>query len=305
LEVTVPQSELQFRVHYTPPKSSNGTAMICHHGAGYSGLSFACFAKAVSQMSGGECGVLALDARRHGKTVPTPDCQTPDADADLDIETLTNDLLNLITTVYADTKSAPSLLLVGHSLGGSVCVRAVPLLQERGYRITGVAVLDVVEEFTLEALPHMHALLHTRPTGFKTVGEGILWHLNMHAIRNPTSARISVPSILTPSVSGNPPAYRWRTPLQDTAPYWLNWFTSLSSKFLSARTARLLVLAGTERLDRELMIGHMQGKFQLEVLAGVGHMIHEDDPEKLAQILVDFWRRNERVVIGVKKVGEA
>ena len=116
----------------------------------------------------------------------------------------------------------------------------------------------------------------------------------MHAIRNPTSARISVPSILTPSVSGNPPAYRWRTPLQDTAPYWLSelalscpsvryshgiimedCFTSLSSKFLSARTARLLALAGTERLDRELMIGHMQGKFQLEVLAGVGHMIHE------------------------------
>ncbi len=53
------------------------------------------------------------------------------------------------------------------------------------------------------------------------------------------------------------------------------WFTGLSNKFLTARTARLLVLAGTERLDKELMIGQMQGKFQLVVLAGVGHMIHE------------------------------
>ena len=35
------------------------------------------------------------------------------------------------------------------------------------------------------------------------------------------------------------------------------------------------MLAGTERLDKELMIGQMQGKFQLEVLTGVGHMIHE------------------------------
>lgn len=56
---------------------------------------------------------------------------------------------------------------------------------------------------------------------------------------------------------------------------WLGWFTGLSSKFLASRTARLLVLAGTERLDKELMIGQMQGKFQLVVIPGVGHMVHE------------------------------
>lgn len=56
------------------------------------------------------------------------------------------------------------------------------------------------------------------------------------------------------------------------------WFTGLSGKFLSARTARLLVLAGTERLDKELMIGQMQGKFQLVVMPGVGHMLQEVSP---------------------------
>jgi len=40
--------------------------MICHHGAGYSGLSFACLAKEVTDMTKGGCGVLAFDARRHG-----------------------------------------------------------------------------------------------------------------------------------------------------------------------------------------------------------------------------------------------
>jgi hypothetical protein len=40
--------------------------MVCHHGAGYSGISFACFAKEVTEMSKGDCGVLSLDARRHG-----------------------------------------------------------------------------------------------------------------------------------------------------------------------------------------------------------------------------------------------
>jgi len=43
--------------------------MVCHHGAGYSGLSFACFAGEVREMTKGECGVLALDARGHGEFV--------------------------------------------------------------------------------------------------------------------------------------------------------------------------------------------------------------------------------------------
>jgi len=150
----------------------------------------------------------------------------------------------------------------------------------------------------------MHALLHTRPIGFGSIEEGVEWHVKTHAIRNVASARISIPAILVPSVSGNPPPWRWRTPLEDTAPYWTNWFTSLSTLFLSCKTARLLVLAGTERLDRELMIGQMQGKFQLEVISGVGHMLHEDNPTKLAEVLVEFWRRNERVIVGIKKVGE-
>lgn len=87
----------------------------------------------------------------------------------------------------------------------------------------------------------------------------------------------------------------------------LGWFTSLSRTFLSSRTARLLILAGTDRLDQELMIGQMQGKFQLEVIQGVGHMVQEDDPRRLAELVVGFWRRNERLVVGikgVKKVGE-
>jgi len=53
------------------------------------------------------------------------------------------------------------------------------------------------------------------------------------------------------------------------------WFRGLSAAFLAARTARLLVLAGTDRLDRELMIGQMQGKFQLVVVPNTGHMLHE------------------------------
>lgn len=33
-------------------------------------------------------------------------------------------------------------------------------------------------------------------------------------------------------------------------------------------------------------------------------MKYQDDPTRLAEVLVEFWRRNERVIAGVKKVGE-
>lgn len=273
-------------------------------------------------MSKGECGVLSYDCRGHGRTKTLSDPEQEN----LGVDVLTGDLVNLIRTVFPDVETAPSVLLVGHSLGGSVCVRASPLLQQHQYRIAGVCVIDVVEEFTLDALPLMHSLLNARPEGFDSPEEAIEWHVNTNTINNPTSARVSVPAIIVPAPEGSPasvPAYVWRTPLRSTAPYWkskpyvrlrkqtLNvawivagWFTGLSSKFLASRTARLLVLAGTERLDKELMIGQMQGKFQLVVIPNVGHMVHEDDPTRMADVLVEFWRRNERVVVGVKKVGE-
>jgi len=303
-QVAVPQSGLDVRIYHTPAKYNDGTVMVCHHGAGYTGLSFACFAKEVTEQSRGECGILAMDARRHGKTTSSL------PDDDLSVQVLVADLLSLLQVVFPVPAEAPSMLLVGHSMGGSVAVRTCPMLIEQGYRVAGVAVLDVVEGTAIEALPHMHALLNTRPDTFDSLEDAIEWHVNTNTIHNVNSARVSVPSTQIP-VKPSPeeesqlPRYTWRTPLRSTAPYWLSWFQSLSSLFLTARTARLLVLAGAERLDRELMIGQMQGKFQLIIVPGpgVGHMIHEDAPTKVAEILVEFWRRNERNIAGIKKVG--
>ncbi|KAF7424568.1 carboxyl methyl esterase activity protein [Pleurotus ostreatus] len=299
-QVQVEARGLDVRVYYTPPKFADGTVMVCHHGAGYSGLSFACFAKEIADMTRGECGVLAFDARRHGKTTASSD------DENLSIDVLVDDLYELVRTTFQTPKDAPTLVLIGHSMGGSVITRACPKLQDGGYRVTGVTVIDVVEGSAIDALPHMHSLLNARPDGFDSLEEAIEWHVTTNTIRNVRSARISIPSIFKASEPKSPlvPAYVWRTPLRSTAPYWTSWFKGLSSTFLAARTARLLVLAGHDRLDKELMIGQMQGKFQLMVIPGVGHMVQEDDPTRLAEIVVEFWRRNERVVAGVKRVGE-
>lgn len=80
-------------------------------------------------------------------------------------------------------------------------------------------------------------------------------------IRNTLSARVSVPSLLRQENSPENPGqlWRWRTNLAATKPFWENWFVGLSKKFLEAKGGKLLLLAGTDRLDRELMIGQMQG----------------------------------------------
>ncbi len=72
-------------------------------------------------------------------------------------------------------------------------------------------------------------------------------------IRNETSARVSVPSIVVPA--GDKQV--WRTDLLATEPYWAEWYTGLSQKFLGVRCARFLCLAGQDRLDRDLMVGQM------------------------------------------------
>ncbi|KAG8903602.1 Protein with carboxyl methyl esterase activity [Tulasnella sp. 403] len=332
LSVSVPASSLDFRIYYSPPSFPSSqvspdtaatpnlkesTVLVCHHGAGYSGLSFACFAQEVTRASKGELGVMSLDARSHGRTKqlpnqdsePTLAAESNPPAVDLSIETLTNDLVNLLQTVFPDPANAPSLLLLGHSMGGTVVVRACPRLQENKYRIGGVIVLDVVEGSALEAMPLMHGLLASRPAGFDSIEEAVEWHLNNKTIRNPTSARVSIPSLFveSPSVTSEF-KYGWRAPLHLTAPFWTDWFTGLSNSFLGVRTARLLILAGTDRMDRTLMIGQMQGKFQLEVIPDVGHMLHEDDPTRIAELVTEFWKRNERLPIGVKvkvkKVGE-
>lgn len=53
----------------------------------------------------------------------------------------------------------------------------------------------------------------------------------------------------------------------------------------------MLVLAGTDRLDRSLTIGQMQGKFQLVLLPTAGHAIQEDESRAMADHLEQFLKR--------------
>lgn len=201
----------------------------------------------------------------------------------------------------------PDIVLVGHSLGGAV-VTEVAHERLLGNALLAYCVLDVVEGSAMDALQSMDTYLSTRPKSFPSLASGIEWHLKSRTIRNTTSARVSVPPLLLESQSKD--KWLWRTDLGATKPFWEDWFIGLSKKFLESRGGKLLLLAGTDRLDKELMIGQMQGtyaclycvqttdlrtgKYQLQVFPEAGHFVQEDQPAKTAQIVADFYRRNDR-----------
>ncbi|XP_073897143.1 protein phosphatase methylesterase 1-like [Castor canadensis] len=86
--------------------------------------------------------------------------------------------------------------------------------------------------------------------------------------------------------------YSWRIELAKTEKYWDDWFRGLSNLFLSCPIPKLLLLAGVDRLDKDLMIGQMQGKFQMQVLPQCGHAVHEDAPDKVAEAVATFLIRH-------------
>lgn len=319
-----------YHAYITSPVDK-GPLFVMHHGAGSSGLSFAVVSAEIRKRLP-SAGILSLDARDHGLT-KVEDAEGKQPPVDLSLHTLSSDLLAVIRLAQKAMHwpEVPPLVLVGHSLGGAVVTdlafssRLDTLNSPKSTPLLGFAVLDVVEGSAIDALQSMQTYLGTRPPGFPTLQAGIEWHIRTRTVRNNMSARTSVPALLvdhtlddatetkteteedTSTISEmEPPAspasakarpWRWRTDLGATQPFWEDWFVGLSKKFLGSRGGKLLLLAGTDRLDTELTIGQMQGKYALQVFPEAGHFIHEDLPEKTALTLVDFYQRNNRNAI--------
>jgi protein phosphatase methylesterase 1 len=256
LEHTTDSSTIIHHAYLTSPVGS-GPLFVTHHGAGSSGLSFAALTAEIRKRLP-SAGILSLDARGHGSTNITPEEEI----LDLSLETLSKDLLTVIDKTKAQMgwKGLPPLIFIGHSMGGAV-VTNVAKGGQLGNAVLGYAVLDVVEGSAIDALQSMQTYLSTRPAGFPSLESGIEWHIRSRTVRNSMSARTSVPALLKNDVEARTSrAWTWRTDLAATQPYWEGWFVGLSKKFLEARGGKLLLLAGTDRLDKELMIGQMQGE---------------------------------------------
>lgn len=245
-----------YHVYLTPPANADkGPLFICHHGAGASGMSFARFTTAITRLMP-EAGILSLEAREHGSVVRSSD--TGLEILDFSIDAMVNDALTMIELARERIgwQKVPPSVLVGHSLGGAVATE-IAARGSLGAQLVGFQVLDVVEGSAIEALSHMRTYLASRPPSFASIDAAVEWHVRSRTIRDAESAKASVPSLL---LKGDDGRWKWKTDLRRTERWWEEWFTGMSAKFLEGRAAKGLVLAGTDRLDKELMVGQMQGE---------------------------------------------
>lgn len=304
-------------------KGSEEPTLVLLHGGGYSALTWAEFTKSIMTMI--VCKVMAIDLRGHGDTHTTNE-------EDLSGDTLAED----VAAVVQATLGNSPVILVGHSMGGAVAVRAAPLIPN----LSGLGVIDVVEGTAMDALASMQSFLRSRPSSFTSISQAIEWCVRSGQIRNVQSAKVSVPGQIKnietnklathdidslsqstcqcnseptiprediiqeeepvnmpppppPTTATTTRKYVWRIDLSKTEQHWFGWFKGLSTAFLNVPVPKVLLLAGVDRLDRELTVGQMQGKFQMQVLPACGHAVHEDVPDKVAEAIATFMVRHK------------
>eukprot|EP00899_Mesostigma_viride_P015126 jgi/Mesvir1/23614/Mv18296-RA.1 len=249
----------------------NKPVVLFLHGGGYTGLTWACVAKVMKA----ENRILAPDLRGHGET-------HTDEDLNLASEVLVDDVVTLIAAMFeGDVKKAPPLVVVGHSMGGALAARVVA--SRRLPTAAALVVIDVVEGTAMASLSHMTTVLNARPSSFPSAAKAVEWTVKHHHAKNVEAARVSMPSQLIQREGET--KLVWRTPLEKSEQYWRGWFEGLSDIFLDGPVPKMLMLAGTDRLDKTLIIGQMQGKFQQTVLPKCGHAVQEDEPVKTAEAI--------------------
>lgn len=306
-----------FRIYCS---GAHGPVLLLLHGGGHSALSWAVFTAVICNRI--SCRVVAMDLRAHG------DSNAKNSE-DLSADTMAKDVGKVVKSLYGD--NPPPIMIIGHSMGGAIAVHIaaanyVPSL-------IGLCVIDVVEGTAMDALNSMQNFLRSRPKTFKSLENAIEWSVKSGQIRNIESARVSMGGQVkkceetssSPGVSRSigegiieedeedeaaeestkkrmkeddleikkESVFTWRVELSKTEKYWEGWFRGLSALFLTCSVPKLLLLAGVDRLDKDLTIGQMQGKFQMQVLPQCGHAVHEDAPEKVADALATFMVRHK------------
>jgi protein phosphatase methylesterase 1 len=267
-----------FKLYTVNDSHTDNIIIVFLHGGGLTSASwFPCIQ--LMHHSNKSFEYCCIDLRGHGNT------RTSNS-TDLSIDILVSDVVNVLCKFYGENRK---LILVGHSLGGSIATRCITDLQKQ-FQVKGLVVLDLVEGSAIGNLQFLKNVLDKRPQTFPTLQHAIKWTVNSGIVKNLMSARISVPSQF---VTNEQNQYEWRTKLEKTEPYWSEWFTGLSDAFLNCGVAKMLVLANTDRLDQTLLIANMQGKFQLKVLKDdhIGHFVHEDVPKETSDALLSFFNR--------------
>jgi len=269
---------------------SHPLILLCFHGAGDTGLTWASLAAELFADGGlGNATLIAVDLRGHGASVSG--CS--DDEANLDITRLVADAMQLIE-VLSSRRSDAGIILVGHSLGGSIAVRAASesLKHTQALPVRAVLLLDSVEGTAIDGLPRTAEWLKARPASFASPDEAISWAQSSGMLQSEPAARKTIPSRLRWDQHSE--RWAWRARVEDASSFWHGWFEGLSALFAALPLPKLLIVGGIDRLDAALEAAHMQGRFRLEVVPHWGHQLHEDRAAEVTEVFIGFLQSVQR-----------
>ncbi|KAE8628036.1 hypothetical protein XENTR_v10007279 [Xenopus tropicalis] len=322
MEDVVVESETgkdSFRVYRS---GSEGPVLLLLHGGGHSALSWAVFTTAITSRI--RCRVVALDQRGHGETkVKNPE--------DLSAETMARDIGNVVEALYGDLPPPIMLIghsmggaIAVHTAAANLVPSLLGLCVIDVVEGTAMDALNSMQNF-LRSRPKTFKSLEnaiewsvksgqirnlesarvsmagqikqceeaSTPEGPKAIVEGIIEEEEEEEDEEENGGQsINKRKKEDDTETKKERPYTWRIELSKTEKYWEGWFRGLSNLFLSCPIPKQLLLAGVDRLDKDLTIGQMQGKFQMQVLPQCGHAVHEDAPDKVAEAVATFLVRH-------------
>jgi protein phosphatase methylesterase 1 len=127
----------------------------------------------------------------------------------------------------------------------------------------------MAEGTALRALPKMKTTIESWPTEFPSVASCVDWCVRNHHPTKICSAEVSIPPSLRRKSPGGPFVMRPCLVLYEDD--WESWFLHFNRAFLDLQKIKIphfLLLSSPDRLDNELTIAQMQGKFQLKLIQG-------------------------------------
>ena len=253
----------------------SGPIILCLHGAGLSAGSFAPAAALTKSLP---CQLVSFDFRAHGQN------QLQENEYSLTSANLVSDTISVLSFIRQHNPSS-NIVLVGHSMGGAIASKAGLEYQSNGGILQGLIIIDVVEGSAISALPFMDSIISQKPKGFRSTEKAIEWAYTSNTIKNLNSAKLSVPTQIKNSEGGG---VVWRTDLKRTQEFWEGWFRGMNNAFLAFQGPKQLIIAASDRVDHQMMIAQMQGKYKHSVFFNVGHMIQEDDPARFVSEIQTF-----------------
>jgi len=308
----------------------SGPVLLLLHGGGFSALSWACFSAAVTRLV--DCRCVAIDLRGHGDSATDDDANLAEETLSKDIADIVNKLFGpqlpaiiimghsmggAIAIHVTKKQLIPSIIgLVVIDVVEGTALEALTNMQSflRGRPKNFVSPEKAIEWAVKTGHIRNRDSARVSMMGQlkRASGETATHELETSSVVQPLSAlsedteeeeekSIKNNCVCKKDVSTNMgsenkvsvPGYVWRIDLSRTEPYWQGWFSGMSQLFLACSVPKLLLLAGVDRLDKDLTIGQMQGKFQMQVLPKSGHAVQEDAPDKVAESVASFLVRNK------------